>query len=130
MTRLGSPRLCLSSFFLCDFEKLTTHIACSNRSKRSTAPLSATSRFHLTRGKTSKRSQDPYGLVQTGHNGETFPLLETRPMNGGPCLAIRRLIRGSAVTKAAAISVPWSWLEVSTKALTLDDVSAVCSVTR
>src|SRR4029450_10238991 len=123
MTRLGSPRLCLSSFFLCDFEKLTTHIACSNRSKRSTAPLSATSRFHLTRGKTSKRSQDPYVLVQTGHNGETYPLLETRPMNGGACL-----IRGSAVTKAAAISVPWSWLEVSTKALTLDDVSAVRSV--
>jgi hypothetical protein len=27
-------------------------------------------------------------------------------------------MRGSALTKAAAISVPWSWVEVSTKALT------------
>ncbi len=29
-------------------------------------------------------------------------------MNGGTLLATSRLIRGSAVTKAAAISVPWS----------------------
>jgi hypothetical protein len=49
-------------------------------------------------------------------------------MNGGVWLAISRFIRGSAFTKAAAISVPSSWLEVSTKALTLADASAVRSV--
>ena len=41
-----------------------------------------------------------------------------------------RFIRGSAFTKAVAISAPWSWLEVSTKALTRADASAVRSVTR
>jgi hypothetical protein len=71
-----------------------------------------------------------YDPGETAHNGETLPLLEIRLMKGGACLEIRRLIRGSAFTKAVAISVPWSWLEVSTKALTLDDVSAARSVTR
>ena len=41
-----------------------------------------------------------------------------------------RFICGSAFTKAVAISAPWSWLEVSTKAFTLADASAVRSVTR
>ena len=35
---------------------------------------------------------------------ETFPSLETLPINGGVCLPISRLIRGSALTNAAAIS--------------------------
>lgn len=51
-------------------------------------------------------------------------------MNGGVWLAISRLIRGSAFTKAAAISIPWSWLDVNTKALTPAVASAVRSVTR
>jgi hypothetical protein len=63
------------------------------------------------------------------YNSETFPFLETRPMNGGVWLAISRFIRGSAFTNAAAISVPSSWLEVSTKALTPADASAARSVT-
>src|SRR6266545_3756227 len=50
------------------------------------------------------------------HKNETFPVLEMRAMNGGTLLATSRLIRGSAVTKAAAISVPWSCVEVRTKA--------------
>ena len=66
----------------------------------------------------------------TIHKIETFPLLEIRAMNGGVWLAIRRLIRGSAFTKAAAISVPCIWLEVSTKARTLADANAVRSVAR
>lgn len=40
------------------------------------------------------------------YNSETFPFLETRPMNGGVWLAISRFIRGSAFTMAVAISVP------------------------
>ncbi len=68
-------------------------------------------------------------ISATAHNSETFPFLETRPMNGGVWLAISRFIRGSAFTKPVAISAPSSWLEVSTKALTLPDASAVRSVT-
>jgi hypothetical protein len=64
------------------------------------------------------------------HNSETFPVLETRPMNGDALPARIRLMRGSALTKAAAISVPWSWLEVNTKALTFADAIAIRSVTR
>jgi hypothetical protein len=64
------------------------------------------------------------------HNIDTIPLLETRPMNGGLCFAISRLIRGSAARKATAISAPCSWLDVSTKALTLAVASAVRSVVR
>jgi hypothetical protein len=67
--------------------------------------------------------------LATAYKSETFPFLETRPRNGGACLAIRRLIRGSAFTKATAISLPWSWVEVSTKLLTFADASAVRSVT-
>ena len=91
--------------------------------------LIVTCRIPLDQARPSKDGA-PYVPGETAHNGETFPLLEIRLMKGGACLAIRRLIRGSAFTKAVAISVPWSWLEVSTKALTLDDVSAVRSVTR
>jgi hypothetical protein len=64
------------------------------------------------------------------HNSQTFPVLESRAMNGGALLATSRLMRGSALTNAAAISVPWSWVEVSTKAFTLAVAIAVRSVTR
>jgi hypothetical protein len=54
--------------------------------------------------------------LASAYNSETFPFLETRPMKGGVFSAISRFIRGSAFTKAVAISVASSWLEVSTKA--------------
>jgi hypothetical protein len=43
-----------------------------------------------------------------GHKSETFPCLETLPSNGARCLAMIRLIRGNALMKASAISLPWS----------------------
>jgi hypothetical protein len=39
------------------------------------------------------------------------------------------LIRGNALMKASAISLPWSWVEVSTKAFTFATARAVRSVT-
>ena len=43
----------------------------------------------------------------TIHKIETFPLPEIRAMNGGVWLAIRRLIRGSAFTKASPPGAAW-----------------------
>jgi hypothetical protein len=47
-------------------------------------------------------------LFYAGYSSKTFPVLETRAMNGGALLATSRLMRGSALTNAAAISIPWS----------------------
>ena len=87
--------------------------------------------------RTGRRRTETIGVTRRGwrsclasHNIDTIPLLETRPMNGGLCFAISRLIRGSAARKAAAISAPCNWLDVSTKALTLAVASAVRSVVR
>ena len=46
-------------------------------------------------------------------------------MNGGVWLAISRFIREGAFTKAAAISVPSRWLEVSTKVFTFAEAMPV-----
>ena len=61
-------------------------------------------------------------------NAKTFPVLEALPRNGAGYFAISHLIRGSAITEASAISLPWSCMEVSTKAFTFAEAKAGRSV--